>query len=343
MPAHDEEALLPRLLTSLAEQDYPCDLTEVHVIADNCSDGTAAVGRRAGVTVHERDEPEQPGKGQAIAWLLPRLLEGEADACVFIDAESFVERDFLTALGRRLTEGNLALQASYRVAEPESAPLVTLRALGFSLMHELRGRGKARLGVSCGIWGNGFALTREALTRVGWQSFSGVEDAEQHLRLVLDEVRVVFVPEARVFGDMPVSYRSAASQQRRWEAGRLALLRRYWRPLLGAAIGRRDASSAAALFELALPPLSLLVSLELSLTVLAMAFASQAALAVASSALVGLLVYVVVGFALSGLRPRAYLALLHAPGYVLWKVALYAREALRRAEPRQWSRTSRER
>ncbi len=322
MPAHDEEALLTRLLASLAGQEYPADLYAVHVIADNCGDATAALARAAGVAVHERDEPESPGKGQAIAWLLPRLPATASDAYVFVDADSIVEPGFLAALARELDAGHLALQASYRVADPERAPLVTLRALAFALMHELRGRGKARLGLSCGIWGNGFVLRREALERVAWQSFSGVEDAEQHLLLVLAGLRVAFVPEARVYGDMPASFRAAGSQQRRWEAGRLALLRCYGLRLAVAAGRRRDGAAAAALFELALPPLSLLLSAEVVLAALAWTLGSAEARLVALAAPVGLLFYVAVGFRLSGLRPRSYLALLHAPGYVLWKVAL---------------------
>jgi len=341
VPAHDEEALLPRLLASLAGQEYPADLYAVHVIADNCGDATAVLARAAGVAVHERDEPESPGKGQAIAWLLPRLPAAASDAYVFVDADSIVEPGFLAALARELDAGHLALQASYRVADPDRAPLVTLRALAFALMHELRGRGKARLGLSCGIWGNGFVLRREALERVAWQSFSGVEDAEQHLLLVLAGLRVAFAPEARVYGDMPASFRAAGSQQRRWEAGRLALLRRYGLRLAVAAGRRRDGAAAAALLELALPPLSLLLSAEAVLAALAWTLGSAEARLVALAAPAGLLFYVAVGFRLSGLRPRSYLALLHAPGYVLWKIALYAREALRRAEP-AWVRTNRE-
>ena len=199
-------------------------------------------------------------------------------------------------------------------------------------MHELRGRGKARLGLSCGIWGNGFVLRREALERVAWQSFRR-GGRRTHLLLVLAGLRVAFVPEARVYGDMPASFRAAGSQQRRWEAGRLALLRRYGLRLAVAAGRRRDGAAAAALFELALPPLSLLLSAEVVLAALAWTLGSAEARLVALAAPVGLLFYVAVGFRLSGLRPRSYLTLLHAPGYVLWKVALYAREALRRAEP----------
>src|SRR5579862_5974495 len=54
VPALDEEALLPRLLDSLRNLDYPREFFDVHVVADNCGDTTALVGRQHGALVHER-------------------------------------------------------------------------------------------------------------------------------------------------------------------------------------------------------------------------------------------------------------------------------------------------
>src|ERR1700692_2797836 len=54
VPAHNEELLLPRLLQSLAALEYPRSLYDVHVVADNCTDGTAAVALSAGALTHER-------------------------------------------------------------------------------------------------------------------------------------------------------------------------------------------------------------------------------------------------------------------------------------------------
>src|SRR5262245_54143654 len=42
VPAHDEAELIARCVRSLLDQTYPSDRYEVVVIADNCSDDTAA-------------------------------------------------------------------------------------------------------------------------------------------------------------------------------------------------------------------------------------------------------------------------------------------------------------
>src|SRR5262245_4713840 len=54
IPAHNEEAVLAGTLQSCADLDYPRSKVQVHVIADNCSDRTAAVARDLGVECWER-------------------------------------------------------------------------------------------------------------------------------------------------------------------------------------------------------------------------------------------------------------------------------------------------
>jgi hypothetical protein len=343
VPAHNEEEMLPATLASLDAQAYPRDLFGVNVIADNCTDATAAIAHAAGATVHERNDPSNPGKGQAISWLLPRLLANDSppDAFVFVDADSGLSPDFLDVMDRYLANGERALQASYRVADPEGGPLVALRAIAFALMHDLRGRGKARLGISCGFWGNGMAIERALLTDLGWQAHTAVEDAEQHLKLLIAGGHVAYVPDATVAGHMPATFGGAAGQQVRWEGGRLALARRYWRPLLAATLHQRRLSPLAALADLALPPLSVLGAGSAAVTAAALVVGppATAGVAVASTAALG--AYVVIGCATSGLPLRTYAALLHTPRFVAWKLMLYGRELLKRRDP-DWHRTQRD-
>jgi cellulose synthase/poly-beta-1,6-N-acetylglucosamine synthase-like glycosyltransferase len=343
VPAHNEELLIGELLESLARLAYPSNRYAVHVIADNCSDATADVAQGYGVTVHIRQDAAHPGKGQALRWLLERLRGEEIDAFVFVDADSRLSENFLDVMDRRLALGDASvLQASYRVQDPASAPLVALRAMGFALMHDLRGRGKARLGLSCGLWGNGMVFTRDALDTVGWQGFSAVEDAEQHLRLLLQGERVAYVPEARVYGHMPATFGAARGQQERWEGGRRNLVARYWRPLLQATVRQRSAAPAAALVEAALPPLSALGMAALTLGIAAWVWGPPAQAALGIANLSALAAYVAVGLGLSGLPARTYVALVHVPRFVVWKLWLYVRELINRRQP-AWTRTTRER
>ena len=77
IPAHNEELLLPKTLASLSRLDYPAPLFEVHVVADNCSDGTADAARAQDAIVHERFDETERGKGYALQWLLAEIAAAQ--------------------------------------------------------------------------------------------------------------------------------------------------------------------------------------------------------------------------------------------------------------------------
>src|SRR5579859_5321828 len=90
VPAHNEQALIGRLLSSLSQIDYPRDRFDVCVVADNCTDATAAIAERNGARVFERFDEQHKAKGFALRWLLQRLKDnGEAyDAFIVLDADT---------------------------------------------------------------------------------------------------------------------------------------------------------------------------------------------------------------------------------------------------------------
>ena len=55
VPARDEEASIGTALASLRALEYPPDLVEIVVVADNCADRTADVAAACGATVWARN------------------------------------------------------------------------------------------------------------------------------------------------------------------------------------------------------------------------------------------------------------------------------------------------
>jgi cellulose synthase/poly-beta-1,6-N-acetylglucosamine synthase-like glycosyltransferase len=341
VPAHNEEILLPGLLQSLQAQDYPEDRYKVHVIADNCADGTADVARLYGVSLYERFDRDAQGKGQALRWFFDRFEFRDAvDAYVIVDADSTIDANFLSAMDARLAAGAQALQASYRVRDPGSHALVGLRALAFAMMHDLRGRGKENLGFSCGLWGNGMVLSAGVINLIPWGSFSAVEDAEQHLQLLLRGVKIGIVRGTHVYGYMPSTFRAAKDQQTRWEGGRHSLLKTYGRALLSAAARRRSKVLAAAVVELAIPPISVHVLASLTLVAASLSVGGTVGL-FALGTQVALAGYLSIGLLGARLPPKVYLSLIYAPAYICWKAWLFASQLTKRDAP-AWLPTSRD-
>lgn len=346
VPAHDEEQGIGATMASLRQLDYPADRVRVLVVADNCGDGTAAVAAAAGAVVLVRHDPARRGKGYALAVAFQRVeADSVADAVVVIDADTTVSPNLLRAFARRFEAGAGAVQASYGVRSPEASWRARLMVIALGIFHGLRSLGRERLGLSCGLRGNGMGFTREVLRRVPADAFSIVEDLEYGIKLAEAGYRVGYVPEAQVLGDMAPRGTAAATQRRRWEGGRAAIARVYAPGLLREGLLRGDAVRLDLAVDLLVPPLSSLALAALlgaaaSLVVHAALGGSVTVLVPWLLSMAFLTAHVLRGLSLSGAGPRGLLTLLWAPVYVAWKIGLRLRRSARADQ--EWIRTARD-
>ncbi|HYK97541.1 MAG TPA: glycosyltransferase family 2 protein [Candidatus Acidoferrales bacterium] len=340
VPAHDEARVIARVLDSLARQTYPRERYDVVVVADNCTDSTALIAREHGAIVHERHD-EARAKGHALRWILQRLAaERKYDAYAVFDADSFVAPDFLERTNARLDAGSRVIQGHYRVLNAGASDLSAVREAALGSLHLVRPRGRAALGLSAGLKGNGMVFDAATLERHGWPSTGLAEDVEMHLGFVAEGVRTDFAPEAVVRADMPTTFAEAASQNLRWEAGRLASLGGGAVALLSEGIRLRDPMRIDAAAEQLIPPMSVALAASAAVTVASLATGAALPAALAGYACVAMGVHVLSGLVATGAPPRSYLTLAKALPYVAWKIGIYVRAmALPRAT--EWIRTTR--
>ncbi|MBI5547370.1 MAG: glycosyltransferase [Deltaproteobacteria bacterium] len=344
VPAHDEERGIAETVRSLAAVEWPTAQRRVLVVADNCSDSTAAQASRAGATVLVRHCPERRGKGHALASGFARsLADGFADAVVVVDADTLVDRNLLKAFAARISEGARAVQADYAVRNPDAGWRTRLMSVAFSIFHGVRSLGRERLKLSCGLRGNGMCFTRQLLTEIPYDAFSIVEDVEYGLRLGAAGHRVWYAGDARVHGEMVASAAASASQRRRWEDGR-AELRRRAPGLLLSALPKADGIVADLAIDLLVPPLARLGTYSVLGAAAAGALSLWAGHLVAAlpffgASLAFLGVYILRGWQLSGTGRVGLEALAYAPVYLAWKMALRVRGA---RQGQEWIRTARQ-
>jgi len=346
VPAYNEAAGIVRTVENLLAQAWPKALFRVIVVADNCTDSTAALAQQAGALVWERHSQTQRGKGHALEFAFNKSLEeGFADAVVVVDADSLLSTHALEGFASRLAQGAMAIQAHYGVLAAQRTWRTRLMRIALAAFHAVRSLGRQRLGLSCGLRGNGMCLAAPLLRQVPHRAYSVVEDVEYGLMLGRAGHRVVYAPEVEVLGEMPGEEKASRLQRQRWEGGRLLLRKRFGLPLLWQGLRERKLWLVDLAVDLLVPPLSWLVlstSLGLSLSML-LGFASGHALAspwVFGVGLGGLLLHVLRGWQLSGAGLQGLVDLAMAPGFVLWKLGLALRGKTR--PPEAWVRTQRE-
>jgi cellulose synthase/poly-beta-1,6-N-acetylglucosamine synthase-like glycosyltransferase len=345
VPAHNEAACIERTLRSLKALDYPPEHRQIWVVADNCTDNTAALARAQGVNVLERFHKEERGKGYALRHGYQHLLEqGWLQAVVVIDADTEVSPNLLSAFAARLYpdsgQGTSALQAFYGVLNPLGSWRTRLMTTALAIIHRLRGRGRERLGVSAGLKGNGMCFTAETLRQCPHQAFSLAEDLEYAVHLAQHGIRVQYVDEAEVRGEMVSNAEAAASQRQRWEGGRALLRQQYGYPLLKQALQQKSALLLDLALDVLVPPLGTLVALMgvLALIGVGLMLAGLPAGVLLVLPILILIGHVLRGVSLSGLGAQGWQDLALAPFYVLWKLSLKLRSKI----PTDWVRTARE-
>ena len=344
VPAHNESSGIALTVASLKAIDYPHDRYRILVIADNCTDDTAELAAEAGARVIPRQSAAERGKGYALALgYATSLSEGFADAVVVVDADTHVSPNLLSAFSSRFASGAEAVQAEYGVRNGAASWRTRLMVIALTCFHTVRSLARERLRVSCGLRGNGMGFSASLLQRVPQRAFSIVEDVEYGIALALAGVRVEYVFEAVVDGEMPTSAAASETQRERWEGGRLALVRSHVPSLLSSARGANRWVAYDMAADLLVPPLTSLVffaGLGFVISAGLFLFGTASTLAVLPwlLSILAIALYIVRGAVLSGVGATAFLDLLWAPVYAVWKVTLLFRKSRRNGE---WVRTAR--
>ena len=320
VPAHNEAQLIGRCLDSLARQTYPSGLFETFVVADNCTDATAAIARSSGATVLTRANLEQTGKGRALRWAFDQLLPGrpELQAVVVLDADSVAAPGLLRGLAARFEAGAEAVQADYLALEDGGGVRARLVAAAFLLFHRTRFSGRAALHLPCDLVGNGMLLSRHLLGAHPWDAFTSAEDLEYSVELRLAGISPAFAAGAVVRAPIASSGAAMRVQRLRWEGGRLHLLRTRLGAVLMAALRQRRWSLVDLAAELLTPPLGVLaagaaVATGLAGVLVAVRAVGPVVLVVWLAAFLAVPAYVLVGLRAAHAPGALYRALLAAP------------------------------
>ncbi len=239
--ARNEETVLPQLLACLASQTYPADLVEVFVVADNCTDSTAAVAAAGGATVFVRQDKSRVGKGYALAFLFDRIRETVGldafDAYLVFDADNVLRDNYIEEMDKAYCAGNPIL-TSYRNSKNYSANWISA---GYALwfLREARHLNNPRslLGTGAAISGTGFLIDSDIIKENGgWRHFLLTEDIEFTVDCALHGRRIGYCHAAELFDEQPETFAASWRQRKRWAKGFFQVTRSYGKGLFKGAI-----------------------------------------------------------------------------------------------------------
>lgn len=345
VPAHNEEQLVGNLCKSLLAIDYPRENIDIFIIADNCTDETVKVCQAHPITVLEREDRDNAGKGQAIAWALTQIHLNEFDAVFIVDADSYVDSGILVELNRSINQGEQAIQCYNAVGNRDDSGFTQLLFVSRTINNLLYHEAKFRLGLSSYLTGNGLCFSSDLLQKRGWTAFSAGEDWEYYAQLVTDGIRIGFAANAKVYHQESRSLNQATTQRLRWSSGRFSVAKNLGIPLFLRGVRQRRWIMADAAAPLLFPNYSLQINLTLGGIILSLLLPSSTLMLVF---LVGFILLLIgqsllfaVGAFIAGSPGKVIRAVLYVPVFLLWKSVIDILCVTGLYRDKKWIRTRR--
>ena len=341
LPAHNESTGILPTLADITVQIRAGD--RLLVVADNCTDDTAAVAAAAGAEVVDRNEPERKGKGYALACGLRHLGADPPEIVIIIDADCRVAEGVFDRLAAACAATHRPVQALDLMTAPNGSSInVKVAEFAWRVKNWVRPLGLRALGLPCQLMGTGMALPWDVISSAHLASGSIVEDLKLGLDLTVAGIPPIFCPFPGVSSDFPLTVEGTQRQRLRWEQGQIKAIVTMVPRLFFLAIVRADLNLLALALDAAVPPLSLLAMLVMVMLAVAATATllgiSSAAIFVSSASCVGLISGVFLAWLKYGrdILPRGSILLIFL--YACRKIPLYSKILSRNSE---WTRTDR--
>lgn len=244
--ARNESAVIANLIQSIKQQNYPSELIDIFVIADNCTDNTAEISREAGAIVYERFNNIHVGKGYALDYAFEHISRDYGDVEAYngyliFDADNIVDQNYVYEMNKVFDSGYRVI-TSYRNSKNYDTNWITA---GYSLwfLREAKFLNNPRmmLNTSCAVSGTGFLISSEIIKKNnGWKFQLLTEDIEFSVVNAIEGEKIGYCEKAILYDEQPCTFSQSWSQRMRWAKGFYQVMFKYGKTLLTTMFKRKE-------------------------------------------------------------------------------------------------------
>ncbi len=239
IPCHNEEDVIAATVENMAKIDYDRKLVDFYIIADNCSDATAARANAAvqalgleNFHVFERHESDRKkgGKPHALRWGIEKLEAEDKfynyyDMFMIFDADNFADDNILKEINSQYEHAPANRKPCMIQCYLDSKNANNIVAKGYNYAYRVFSNrmnqlSKRQIGLNASIGGTGFAITMEFLHSLGgFNAKSLTEDLEMQTIANIKNRYIAYNPYARAYDEKPTGLRQSYIQKTRWSQG----------------------------------------------------------------------------------------------------------------------------
>ncbi len=341
IPAHNEARIISKTVENILHE-LP-EHAKILVVADNCTDDTAARARMAGADVIERTDTDRKGKGFALAFGRDALAHDPPDCVMVIDADCEMEQGSIQSLHLAALAKAAPVQAINLIrSRGASSSIVQISNFAMLIKNLVRQRGMTRMGGAALLTGTGMAFPWNIFAKAPLASADIAEDLALGASLTQRGVIPRFVESARIWSDAAAK-EDTLVQRTRWEHGFMTTAKQYALPLIGTGLKDFSRPALGLGLHLLVPPLALLLAISFAIvfavTCAALLGGSWVPSILLSASLVLALLVTFLAWQKEGRAFLTVAAMVRAPLYIVWKIPLYLK--LLQGAEKKWVRTRR--
>ena len=241
--ARNESAVIAQLIKSIKKQNYPSELLDIYVVADNCTDNTAAVAKKAGAKVFERFNKQLVGKGYALDYAFKNIIKSNKcyEGYFVFDADNLLDENYVSEMNKVFDNGYRII-TSYRNSKNYDTNWLSA---GYSLwfLREAKYLNNSRmiLNTGCAISGTGFMVSDEIIRKNnGWKHHLLTEDIEFTIDNALQGEKIGYCGNAVLYDEQPYIFKQSWNQRLRWAKGFYQVFAKYGIELIKSIFTKRS-------------------------------------------------------------------------------------------------------
>lgn len=262
--ARNESSVIANLIKSIRRQNYPEELIDVIVIADNCTDNTAEIAKNSGAIVFERYNHMLVGKGYALDYAFQRI-ENEMggmdtyDGYFIFDADNIIDRNYVREMNKVFDSGYRVV-TSYRNSKNYDTNWITA-GYGLWFLREAKFLNNPRMmmNTNCAVSGTGFLVSSSIIkANGGWNYHLLTEDIEFSIVSAINGERIGYCEKAVFYDEQPVSFKQSWNQRMRWSKGFYQVMFKYAGQLISTMFSKKGRFTSCYDMLMTIAPATLL-------------------------------------------------------------------------------------